>query len=111
MQLGIRAVLGTSFAGIFADNAANNGLLLVTLPADQVAVLASRAADPEENGMVVDLEAQAVTAGPLRLLFSVDPLRRDALMRGLDAIGATLDQVEAIREFQRERLAANPWLA
>lgn len=111
MQLGIRAVLGTSFAGIFADNAANNGLLLVALPVDQVAALATCAADAAQNGMVVDLEEQAVTAGALRLPFSVDPLRRDALMRGLDAIGATLDHVEAIREFQRERLAANPWLA
>ena len=111
MQLGIRAVLGTSFAGIFADNAANNGLLLVTLPADQAAALAARAADPAGNAMTVDLEGQAVTAGPLRLPFRVDPLRRDALMRGLDAIGTTLGHVEAIRAFQRDRLAAHPWLA
>ena len=111
MQLGIRAVLGTSFAGIFADNAANNGLLLVTLPANQVAALADRAAMAAENGMIVDLEDQSVMAGPLRLPFSVDCLRRDALMRGLDAIGATLDHIEAIRVFQRDRLAANPWLA
>src|SRR4051812_15609820 len=33
LQLGIRAIIGTSFAGIFADNAGNNGLLLVTLDA------------------------------------------------------------------------------
>lgn len=111
MQLGIRAVLGTSFAGIFADNAANNGLLLVTLPADQVVALAARAADPAENRMTVDLEERSVTAGPLRLPFTVDRLRRDALMRGLDAIGATLDHVEAIRGFQRDHLAVNPWLA
>ena len=31
-QLGIRALIGTSFAGIFNDNCQRNGLLTVTLP-------------------------------------------------------------------------------
>src|SRR5271166_4448814 len=58
MQLGIRAILGTSFAGIFTDNAANNGLLLVTLDEADIARLAERASDPERNQLTVDLPGQ-----------------------------------------------------
>ncbi len=110
MQLGIRAVLGTSFAGIFADNAANNGLLLVTLPETDVAALLERAGDTDRNGLTVDLAAETITGDGLRFSFTIDGLRRDSLMRGLDAIGSTLEHKGAIRSFQHAYLAANPWL-
>jgi 3-isopropylmalate/(R)-2-methylmalate dehydratase small subunit len=111
LQLGIRAVLGTSFAGIFADNAANNGLLLVSLTAPQVIALTERASDPERNCFTVDLQGEIVTAPGLQLAFSIDPLRREMLTRGLDLIGSTLEHAGAIRAFQDVYLAANPWLA
>lgn len=112
MQLGIRAVLGTSFAGIFADNAANNGLLLVTLAEAEIAALVERVADPARNRLTVDLEVETVTAADgMQVSFRIDPLRRDALMRGLDAIGSTLQHADAIRAFQAAHLDANPWLA
>jgi 3-isopropylmalate/(R)-2-methylmalate dehydratase small subunit len=110
MQLGIRAVLGTSFAGIFADNAANNGLLLVSLSDSQIGAAMACAADPDRNRLTVDLAAETVTGAGLDLRFAVDPLRRDALLRGLDAIGATLDRSDAIQLFQYAHFAANPWL-
>lgn len=110
LQLGFRAVLGTTFAGIFADNSANNGLLLVSMAEGEIATLAERAADPERNQLTVDLEAETVTAPGLRLAFNVDPLRRDRLMRGLDAIGSTLQHADAIRAFEDSHFAANPWL-
>jgi 3-isopropylmalate/(R)-2-methylmalate dehydratase small subunit len=111
LQLGIRVVLGTSFAGIFADNAANNGLLLVSLTEQETIALTERAEDRERNRFTVDLEAEIVTALGLQLAFDIDPLRRDMLMRGLDAIGSTLQHADAIRAFQDAHLAANPWLA
>jgi 3-isopropylmalate/(R)-2-methylmalate dehydratase small subunit len=111
MQLGFRAVLGTSFASIFSDNAANNGLLLVDLTDAEIANLADRAADPARNRLTVDLEAETVTADRLQLRFKIDPLRRDRLMQGLDAISFTLQHADAIRAFQDAHLAANPWMA
>jgi 3-isopropylmalate/(R)-2-methylmalate dehydratase small subunit len=111
LQLGIRAVLGTSFAGIFADNAANNGLLLVTLSDDEIAALVDRASDPSRNELTVDLAEQTITGDGLALSFTVDPLRRTALMRGLDAIGSTLEHAAEIHAFQAAHLTANPWLA
>jgi 3-isopropylmalate/(R)-2-methylmalate dehydratase small subunit len=38
-------------------------------------------------------------------------LRRDALLRGLDAIGATLGHADGIRAFQHAHFTAQPWLA
>jgi 3-isopropylmalate/(R)-2-methylmalate dehydratase small subunit len=112
LQLGIRAIFGTSFAGIFADNAANNGLLLIDLPAETVAILAARAADPARNRLTVDLPAETVTAADGTVFaFAIPALRKDALVRGRDAIGATLDHAAEIRAFEARHLAANPWLA
>ena len=111
LQGGIRAVIGTSFAGIFADNAANNGLLLIELSPEPVAALAALAADPARNRMTIDLPAQTIaTADGVVQRFDIPARRKDHLVRGLDAIGATLDHAEAIRAFQARHLAAQPWL-
>lgn len=112
LQCGIRALVGTSFAGIFADNAANNGLLLIELAPEAVAELAARAADPAGNRMTIDLPAQTITTADGAVQhFEIPARRKDHLVRGLDAIGATLDHADAIRAFQARHLAAQPWLA
>jgi 3-isopropylmalate/(R)-2-methylmalate dehydratase small subunit len=109
LQYGIRAIIGTSFAGIFADNAANNGLLLVTLSEDEIAPLMVMAeASPAD--LSIDLETQRIEAGSLSTRFDIDPGRRRALMLGLDRIGETLSHAARIRAFQEAYLAANPWL-
>ena len=45
-QLGIRALIGTSFAGIFFDNCARNGLSALTLDPDQIGSLLALVSDP-----------------------------------------------------------------
>ncbi|GLS45850.1 3-isopropylmalate dehydratase small subunit [Methylobacterium brachythecii] len=111
LQLGIRAIIGTSFAGIFADNAANNGLLLISLDPERVGMLAGLAADPERNRLTIDLPGQVILAGDAtRMAFDIPATRKDALVRGLDAIGTTLDQAGAIRAFEERYHAARPWL-
>ncbi|WP_342628522.1 3-isopropylmalate dehydratase small subunit [Nguyenibacter vanlangensis] len=109
LQYGIRAIIGTSFAGIFADNAANNGLLLVTLSASEIAALFD-AVGPTGREVLVDLEAQVINAGDLSIAFSVDADRRTALLDGLDRIGGTLRHADSIRSFEAEYLKASPWL-
>lgn len=111
LQFGIRAVLGTSFAGIFADNAANNGLLLVSLKQEAIAELAARADDPRLNAIEVDLQAEAIVAPGLNIGFHIAPRCRDVLMNGLDAIGTTLLDAEGIAGFQKAHHSINPWLA
>ena len=109
LQYGIRAIIGTSFAGIFADNGANNGLLLVTLPEDEIAPLMAMA-EARPTDLTIDLEAQRIEAGALSTRFDIDLGRRRALMLGLDRIGETLSHADRIRAFQEAYLAANPWL-
>lgn len=107
MQYGVRALISTSFAGIFFDNCARNGLLAITLPPGDVAHLMTLAA----AGAVftVDLPGQTIQGGDVAIAFDIDPVRKAALLNGLDAIGHTLTMRDDIRAFQRRHLEAHPW--
>jgi 3-isopropylmalate/(R)-2-methylmalate dehydratase small subunit len=109
LQYGIRAIIGTSFAGIFADNAANNGLLLISLPSDDSARLFEAVGD-RGTAIEVDLEAQTIMAEELLLHFPIEASRRTALMEGLDRIGGTLVHADRIRAFEAGYFTENPWL-
>ena len=111
MQYGVRAVIGTSFAGIFFDNCARNGLLAICLPADVVTMLAALAGDAATNRLTIDLERQIIVGGDVRIGFEIDAARREALMRGLDAVGQTLTLRDEIAAFQHKHLEAHPWFA
>ncbi|GBQ87688.1 3-isopropylmalate dehydratase small subunit [Acetobacter nitrogenifigens DSM 23921 = NBRC 105050] len=109
LQYGVRAVIGTSFAGIFADNAANNGLLLVTLPSEELLMLMEYVGN-EPAELTVDLEQRQIRGNGLKTAFEIDAARRRALVLGLDRIGETLSHANAIRTWEAERLQSNPWL-
>ena len=111
-QLGIRALIGTTFAGIFHDNCQRNGVLTIQLTPAQLKELGTVVSDANTAGITVDLEAQHIVLGDGRVLaFQIDALRKQALLLGLDAIGSTLQRSEAIRAFEARHLQANPWLA
>jgi 3-isopropylmalate/(R)-2-methylmalate dehydratase small subunit len=110
-QLGIRALIGTSFAGIFFDNCARNGLPAITLDEGSVKVLTDLAADPKTNKLTIDLPGQTITTTDGRIFsFDIEPERKDALILGLDAIGTTLQRRDAIVSFEKSYLTQNPWL-
>ncbi|QJI32869.1 MULTISPECIES: 3-isopropylmalate dehydratase small subunit [unclassified Pseudomonas] len=110
-QMGIRALIGSSFAGIFYDNCQRNGVLLITLDEAVLQRLGQTVSQPEQAQISVDLEAQEILLADGRVIsFQIDTLRKTALLLGLDAIGTTLQRSEQIRAFEREHLAANPWL-
>jgi 3-isopropylmalate/(R)-2-methylmalate dehydratase small subunit len=110
MQYGVRALVGTSFAGIFFDNCARNGLLAITLADSDVARIMRLAQNAQTNILTIDLPNQAITEQDLVIGFDIDPMRKEALMRGLDAIGQTLALRDEIRAFQDNHFEANPWL-
>jgi 3-isopropylmalate/(R)-2-methylmalate dehydratase small subunit len=112
VQVGLRCVIGSSFGGIFADNCARNGVPAIMLPVPEVERLLALAADPARCEMTVDLERQRiVTADGRTQEFAFDPLRRHMLLKGLDAVGVTLEMAEDIRRFEQKYFLANPWLA
>lgn len=110
-QMGIRALIGSSFAGIFYDNCQRNGVLLITLEEAVLQRLGQMVSQPEQAQISVDLEAQEILLADGQVIaFQIDTLRKTALLLGLDDIGTTLQRSEQIKAFEREHLAANPWL-
>ncbi|MCS3836945.1 3-isopropylmalate/(R)-2-methylmalate dehydratase small subunit [Pseudomonas sp. JAI111] len=110
-QMGIRALIGSSFAGIFYDNCQRNGVLLITLEEAVLQRLGQVVSEPDSALINVVLDAQEIRLhGGQVIPFEIDTLRKTALLLGLDAIGSTLQRSEQIKAFERNHLAANPWL-
>ncbi|MBB3182228.1 3-isopropylmalate dehydratase small subunit [Variovorax sp. Sphag1AA] len=108
MGMGIRCVIAPSFGDIFFNNCFQNGMLALRLPASEVETLARACADG--SALTVDLQGctlthEAVGTRP----FSVDPLRREALLLGLDDIGLTLKDDALIRAWQAADRQRRPW--
>jgi len=108
-QLGIRALIGTSFAGIFNDNCLRNGVLTVCVSEDELRLIADDIARAESNTLTLNLEEQTLQTVSHRLPFSVDALKKEMLVNGLDAIGFTLSFKEDILRFEESYFSANPW--
>ena len=102
---GFRAVLSTSFADIFRNNALKNGLLPVELPHQAHArLVALLEADPDAE-LAVDLEGCTVTLPDGEAVgFEVDPFSRRMLLEGTDELGFLLAQSEAVAAYE----AAHP---
>jgi 3-isopropylmalate/(R)-2-methylmalate dehydratase small subunit len=111
-QLGVRALIGSSFAGIFYDNCQRNGVLLITLEEAQVQRIGALVGQPETARISIDLQAQQIGLADGSVIdFQIDTLRKTSLLLGLDAIGSTLQRREQIQDFERQHLASNPWLS
>jgi 3-isopropylmalate dehydratase/3-isopropylmalate/(R)-2-methylmalate dehydratase small subunit len=110
MDFGLRCVIATSFADIFYNNCFQNGLLPVVLKADEVQALMEEAKGGN-HVMSVDLEAQSVTAPSGKSFhFEIDAKRKEKMLKGLDAIGETLQRAKAIDTYEMKRALAQPWL-
>jgi 3-isopropylmalate/(R)-2-methylmalate dehydratase small subunit len=111
-ELGLRCVIGTSFGGIFGDNCARNGVPAIAVATEEADRLMALAADPGACRMTVDMQAKTITtpADGRTLDFEFDPLRRQMLLDGLDAVGLTLQHADEIRRFEQEHLERQPWL-
>jgi len=99
-QLGIDACVGTSFAGIFYDNARKNGLALpVVSPATRDALL-QFSSDSGGGEISIDLESRTITAGGTTAPFEMDDATQTALIRGRDDTLDSLEYAAAIRDFE-----------
>ena len=97
-DLGVRAVIATSFSDIFAANAFKNGIVTVELDRHCVDALLRSA---REHQICVDLEQMLVTSSAgERFSFAMDKFRRECLLGGLDEIALTLQHEPAIRAYE-----------
>jgi len=103
-EYGFRALIAPSFADIFRNNCAQNGILTVILPEEQVATLLRNAQEQAGYTLTVDLESCTVDDGQgFHAAFEVDPFVRERLLKGLDEIGMTLQRDDKIAAFEQHR--------
>jgi 3-isopropylmalate/(R)-2-methylmalate dehydratase small subunit len=108
---GIRAVLAPSFGDIFLNNSFQNGLLPVVLSVERAAAHREMLMQSPGSHLVIDLEAQTVTAPDGTLdRFEIDPFRKQCLLAGMDHISFTLDHREQIAAFESAYETAVRWL-
>ncbi|TVP43791.1 MAG: 3-isopropylmalate dehydratase small subunit [Halomonas sp.] len=110
-DFGFKVVIAPSFADIFYNNSFKNGILLITFPEDVVDRLFAEVEANEGYQLDVDLEHKRVVTPSGEILeFEVDDFRKHCLLEGLDDIGLTLKDEDAIRAFEQKHKAARPWL-
>ena len=110
LDFGVRCVIASSFADIFYNNCFSNGLLPMILPEDQVHELMAEAKGGNHI-FSIDLESQSVVSpSGKRFTFEIDPGRKEKLLKGLDAVGETLQHAGDIGVFEHKRALAQPWL-
>ncbi len=110
-EYGFRAIIAPSFADIFYNNSFKNGLLPIILAENEVDQLFRQAEACEGYQLTVDLAAQTVTRPDgVQYGFEVDAFRKHCLLNGLDDIGLTLQDAEAIKAFEASYQQSSPWL-
>jgi 3-isopropylmalate/(R)-2-methylmalate dehydratase small subunit len=107
---GFDAVIASSFADIFYNNCCNIGLLPVELHEKEVRWLMELVEHEPTAEITIDLAEQTVVAEGFEATFDIDPAKKHRLLRGLDPIGVTLDQADAIDGFEQRRPSWLPTL-
>ncbi|MBI3278324.1 MAG: 3-isopropylmalate dehydratase small subunit, partial [Acidobacteria bacterium] len=106
-QFGFRAVISTSFADIFKNNALKNSLLPVAVSRDVHAELFAAVEQNPEVTVAVDLASQTLTLpGGRAVRFSVDEFARHCLLEGVDELGYILQQEAAIAGYEAARVGS-----
>lgn len=108
---GFRAIIAPSYADIFYNNSFKNGLLPVILDEVIVDQLFTEMYAQEGYELTVNLEKQIViTPSGESFAFELDEFRRHCLLNGLDDIGLTLEDADAIRDYETKKRQSSPWL-
>ena len=99
---GFRAVVATSFADIFRNNALKNGLLPVAVDAAAQAAIVGLVEREPDALFAIDLESQRLTLPDGRQVgFPVEPFAKSCLLNGVDELGYILRFEPRIAAFER----------
>ena len=108
MDYGFRAVFSPRFADIFRGNSGKAGLLAANLSESDIELIWKHLAQHPGETATVSLEDRTVTVGENTFDFEVDDYTRWRLMEGLDDIGLTLRDEDAIERFEAQRPGFKP---
>jgi 3-isopropylmalate/(R)-2-methylmalate dehydratase small subunit len=104
---GFRAVIATSFADIFRNNALKNGLLPIVVDAETHQALFDLLEEMPRAELTVDLATQTVALpNGQSVAFPIDAFSKACLLQGTDELGYLLGFADQIDAF--ERAAAQP---
>jgi len=99
MRWGIDAIIGESFAEIFAGNCLALGIPTVTADSDTIEALQDWVDENPDGEIEVDVEAETVTYGGETVDVTVDDAQRKALVDGVwDTTALMKSNADAVRE-------------
>jgi 3-isopropylmalate/(R)-2-methylmalate dehydratase small subunit len=102
---GFRAVISTSFADIFRNNALKNGLLPIVVAKATHRDLFDLVAEIPEVELTVDVAAQTLTLpGGRTARFPLDPFSKTCLLEGVDELGYLLARQDTIAQYEKENV-------
>ncbi|MCX6056407.1 MAG: 3-isopropylmalate dehydratase small subunit [Chloroflexi bacterium] len=101
---GFKAIVSTSFADIFKNNALKNGLIPVQISGKQYQHLENKIHDFPETILRVCLDELTLEiSGDETFSFPMDPFSRTCLLNGVDELGYLLELREKITSFELKR--------
>lgn len=106
-DFGFQVIIATSFADIFYANCINNQMLPITLGSDQMDVLFAAVESEPSTEINIDLAAQTIQFGEQQINFDIAKHHKTNLIKGLDAIGLTLELDAQISKYES---TTSPWL-
>lgn len=100
---GFKVVISARFADIFRGNSGKQGLVTAQVAQDDIELIWKALEHEPGTEITVDLDSKTVTVGALVVPFEIDDYVRWRLMEGLDDIGLTLQNLEAIEAYEAKR--------
>jgi 3-isopropylmalate/(R)-2-methylmalate dehydratase small subunit len=105
---GFKAVFSSKFADIFRGNSGKQGLVAGVITEDDTEKLWTAIEANPGSHIEVNLVDRTATIGNLTVSFEIDDYTRWRLLEGLDDIGLTLRDEQAIVDFEAKRESWRP---
>jgi len=97
---GFRAVISTSFADIFRNNALKNGLLPIIVDEETHKLLLDLADEAPRAELTIDLASQTLSYPGGSVTFPIDPFNKTCLLNGVDELGYIMGFEKEITAFE-----------
>ena len=97
---GFRAVISTSFADIFRNNALKNGLIPIIVDEATHKMLFDYLEEVPNAELSVDLASQTLSLPTGSVTFPIDPFSKTCLLNGVDELGYILDFEKEIAAYE-----------
>jgi 3-isopropylmalate/(R)-2-methylmalate dehydratase small subunit len=97
---GFRAVISTSFADIFRNNALKNGLLPIIVDEEAHKLLLDLADEAPRAELTIDLASQSLSYPGGSITFPIDPFNKTCLLNGVDELGYIMGFENEISAFE-----------